>query len=77
MPNYAYKCRQCEKESLFFQKITDEPLRVCPNCGGELIRLLSGGGGVIYKGAGFYVNDYKKKETPAVAVEKDAAKPNP
>lgn len=77
MPNYAYTCRQCGKESLIFQKITDEPLRVCPDCGGELVRLLSGGAAVIYKGSGFYVNDYKKKDTQAAAGEKVAVNANP
>ncbi len=47
-----------------YQNMSEDPLRTCPACGGELVRLLSGGGGVIYKGEGFYVNDYKKKELP-------------
>ena len=74
MPTYVYRCKQCGKESKHFQSITDEPLRLCPDCGGELLRLLSGGGGVIYKGAGFYVNDYKKKDSPAHGAEKDKKK---
>ncbi|MDZ7821352.1 MAG: FmdB family zinc ribbon protein [Candidatus Marinimicrobia bacterium] len=72
MPNYQYRCKACGREFLRFQSISDEPLTVCPECGGELLRLLSGGGGVIYKGAGFYVNDYKKQaEKPAAKDKKE------
>jgi putative FmdB family regulatory protein len=61
MPNYEYQCRDCGKNLTRFQSINDKPLSECPHCGGRLVRLLTGGGGVIYKGEGFYVNDYKKK----------------
>lgn len=74
MPNYAYRCKKCGRESTHFQSITEEPLKVCPYCGGEMIRLLSGGAGVIYKGEGFYVNDYKKKDQQTTKnTEKSAA----
>lgn len=74
MPNYAYRCKKCGRESTHFQGITEEPLKICPYCGGEMIRLLSGGAAVIYKGEGFYVNDYKKKEQQtAKSAEKSAA----
>ncbi|MFO7840631.1 MAG: FmdB family zinc ribbon protein [Fidelibacterota bacterium] len=71
MPNYKYKCKICAGEFTFFQPINDQPLRTCPECGGELVRLLTGGGGVIYKGAGFYVNDYKKSPKKPVEKKKD------
>jgi len=64
MPTYAYKCKRCGREFKQYQHITDEALAECSVCGGELVRLLSGGGAVIYKGAGFYVNDYKKAVSP-------------
>lgn len=64
MPNYEYKCNDCEQHLTKFQNISEDPLTICPVCGGTLVRLLTGGGGVIYKGEGFYVNDYKKKESP-------------
>ncbi len=69
MPNYEYKCKQCGKHLMRYQNMTDKPLEICPDCSGELVRLLSGGGGVIYKGEGFYVNDYKKKESAKVSSE--------
>ncbi|MBW6458684.1 MAG: zinc ribbon domain-containing protein [FCB group bacterium] len=60
MPTYTYRCKQCGREFKQFQHMTDDVLTECSVCGGEVLRLLSGGVGVIYKGAGFYVNDYKK-----------------
>ena len=59
VPTYEYKCSQCEELFEFFQKMTDEPMKSCPVCGGELNRLISGGMGVIFKGSGFYTTDYK------------------
>ncbi|MEA2076625.1 MAG: FmdB family zinc ribbon protein [Candidatus Marinimicrobia bacterium] len=63
MPNYEYKCKTCGEHLSKYQNMSDEPLITCSICGGGLVRLLSGGGGVIFKGEGFYVNDYKKKES--------------
>lgn len=39
----------------------DEPLKTCPKCGGKIRRLINGGGGVIFKGSGFYATDKKKE----------------
>ena len=61
MPTYEYKCSQCEELFEFFQKMSDEPIKTCPVCNGELNRLISGGMGVIFKGSGFYTTDYKNK----------------
>ncbi|KPK99080.1 MAG: FmdB family transcriptional regulator [candidate division Zixibacteria bacterium SM23_73_2] len=67
MPTYEYLCQSCGFKFDAFQRMTDEPLEKCPQCKGELKRLISGGGGLIFKGAGFYATDYrsesyKKKE---------------
>jgi putative FmdB family regulatory protein len=59
MPTYEYKCLSCGNLFEYFQKITDEPIVKCENCGGELKRLISGGAGPIFKGTGFYQTDYK------------------
>jgi putative FmdB family regulatory protein len=59
MPTYEYKCNKCEEVFEVFQRITENPLRVCSVCGGELKRLISGGAGIIFKGSGFYITDYK------------------
>lgn len=65
MPTYDYKCKSCGHKFEHFQKITASVLRKCPNCGlHKLKRLIGPGSGIIFKGPGFYCNDYgnKKKE---------------
>ncbi len=69
MPTYEYKCLSCGHRFEAFQKMTDEPIKVCPECGGEVKKLIGTGAGLIFKGSGFYITDYKnnssspKKET--------------
>ncbi len=58
MPTYEYQCNSCEIEFERFQRISDDPLTVCPECGGEVRRLISTGGGLVFKGPGFYATDY-------------------
>ena len=60
MPTYEYECTKCNYRFEEFQGITEAPLKVCPKCKGKLRRLITGGAGVIFKGSGFYVTDYKK-----------------
>lgn len=60
MPTYDYKCTECQHTFEHFQNINAEPLKVCPNCGGILKRLIGAGSGPIFKGTGFYQTDYKK-----------------
>lgn len=61
MPTYDYKCKTCDKVFEYFQAMKEEPLKECL-CGekGEVTRMISGGTGIIFKGSGFYVTDYKK-----------------
>jgi putative FmdB family regulatory protein len=59
MPTYEYKCRDCGEKFDEFQKITDPPLAKCIHCGGPVDRLISGGSGVMFKGSGFYITDYR------------------
>lgn len=62
MPTYDYACQGCAHEFEHFQSIKDEPLVKCPKCGKKkLKRLLGAGAGLIFKGTGFYITDYKKK----------------
>lgn len=58
MPTYGYRCTKCNHTFEIFQNINDEPLKVCNKCGGELKKLLYPVG-IIFKGPGFHVNDYK------------------
>lgn len=60
MPTYAYVCGQCSHEFDAFQSITAKPMRKCPACGkSALKRLIGSGGGIIFKGSGFYCTDYR------------------
>jgi len=60
MPTYEY---ECESGHVFeeFQSIVAAPLNVCPICSSPARRRISGGTGLIFKGSGFYVNDYARK----------------
>ena len=70
MPNYDYKCTECNHLFDVFQKMTDEPLAVCPKCGGKLKRLIGAGSGPIFKGTGFYQTDYKNNGKNSVTSSK-------
>ena len=61
MPTYEYCCTRCRLEFEEFQSIAAEPISVCPKCGAAGVqRKISGGSGLIFKGSGFYITDYKK-----------------
>jgi len=74
MPTYEYACESCGHEFEQFQSITAKPLRKCPVCGARTLRRLIGrGGGVIFKGSGFYQTDYRSESyKKAAAAEKSA-----
>jgi putative FmdB family regulatory protein len=59
MPTYEYRCRSCGEEFEKFQRMSDEPVAECPACGTAAERRLSGGAGLIFKGSGFYITDYR------------------
>ena len=79
MPTYDYKCSSCKYVFEVFQSMSDDPLKICPECGKEVKRQVGGGLGIIFKGSGFYVTDNKKKSSassassPAPASEAAAA----
>jgi putative FmdB family regulatory protein len=61
MPTYDYRCDGCGHEMAMFQRITEDPLTGCPECGEErLRRLIGAGAGIIFRGSGFYETDYKR-----------------
>ena len=62
LPIYEYQCRNCGKAFEVFQKITDEPLQTCKYCSGQLRKLISISSFQL-KGTGWYITDYKNKET--------------
>jgi putative FmdB family regulatory protein len=61
MPTYVYK-REDGTTFEIQQSIKDDALEKCPETGQPVKRVITGGGGVVYKGDGFYVTDYKRKE---------------
>ena len=63
MPTYEYLCRVCGKDLEAVQAFTDDPLTVCPSCGGELRKVFSSVG-ISFKGSGFYKNDSRPAKTP-------------
>ncbi|MFA5853001.1 MAG: FmdB family zinc ribbon protein [Spirochaetales bacterium] len=81
MPTYEYECRACHHTFEKFQSMSDEPVKVCPECGGAVRRMIGGGTGVIFKGSGFYITDSKKSssastKSPAPASSCAACSPN-
>lgn len=65
MPTYDYRCENCEHVFEERQNITDDPLQICPKCQEDALRRLIGrGGGIIFRGSGFYCTDYKNVEPP-------------
>jgi putative FmdB family regulatory protein len=62
MPTYDYVCAKCGHEMEAFQSMKDVPLTLCPACKRRALkRQVGGGAGLIFKGTGFYITDYKKK----------------
>ena len=61
MPTYDYKCLACDVRFERFQGITAPALTECPDCGGEVKRLIGAGAGLIFKGSGFYITDYRSE----------------
>ena len=61
MPTYDYQCPEGHRFEVF-QKMSDDPVSECPECGAEAKRLISGGAGFLFKGEGFYITDYRSDE---------------
>jgi putative FmdB family regulatory protein len=65
MPTYEYQCKKCGHRFSEFQRIVDPPIRDCPKCTKRdcVEQIISGGSGLIFKGSGFYITDYKRKSS--------------
>ncbi len=60
MPTYDYQCDACQHEFELFQRISEDPIRKCPECKKNKLRRLFGtGAAVVFKGSGFYETDYR------------------
>src|SRR3954463_16758272 len=62
MPTYEYQCDACGERFEKFQSITAPAIKKCPKCGKNKVRrLISAGAGILFKGSGFYITDYRDK----------------
>ncbi|HWD94644.1 MAG TPA: FmdB family zinc ribbon protein [Verrucomicrobiae bacterium] len=84
MPTYEYVCSKCGHEFEIFQSMKDQPLSVCPEklCArkkwghGKVTKKIGAGAGLIFKGSGFYITDYRS-DTYKEAAKKDSAASKP
>ena len=72
MPLYEYQCRSCGDRVEALQRMSDDPLKECKECGGELRRLMSAPA-VQFKGSGWYVTDYAGKKDGAKSAAKGSS----
>ena len=80
MPTYDYICSECGERFEHFQTMTSSVLTQKPNCEQEkctVKRIVSGGTGLIFKGSGFYLTDYKNKDKTAQPKDKKDKKEKP
>lgn len=61
MPTYEYRCPVCQHDFEKFQRMSDDPVAECPECGAAAERRLSAGAGFLFKGSGFYITDYRSE----------------
>jgi putative FmdB family regulatory protein len=72
MPTYEYECLACRQRFERKQSFSEEPVKVCPACGGEVRRVLHAPG-IVFKGSGWYVTDSRKSTEPSEGGKSDAA----
>jgi putative FmdB family regulatory protein len=78
MPTYEFRCPKGHDFEKFYRSIGSAPAEVaCPVCGSIAERQLSAGGGLVFKGSGFYITDYgkdgKKSQTPPAKASESAS----
>jgi putative FmdB family regulatory protein len=61
MPTYVYRCKKCKHRFELFHSITDDSAKRCPRCKSKAERVPAGGTGLLFKGSGFYITDYRSK----------------
>jgi putative FmdB family regulatory protein len=85
MPTYVYICEKCGHQFERFQSISAAPLTVCSKeaCPqkrwgkGKVKRAITGGAGLIFKGSGFYITDYRSDKYKEAAKKESAPAPAP
>ena len=76
MPTYDYICtsKECNSEFELFLSIKSKPMQKCPTCGCKAKRQIGAGGGIIFRGSGFYITDYRSKEySEKASAEKESS----
>jgi putative FmdB family regulatory protein len=78
MPTYEFRCPEGHEFEKFYRSIAAAPRETaCPTCGKIAERLMSAGGGLVFKGSGFYITDYgkdgKKPQTSPAAAKGDSS----
>jgi putative FmdB family regulatory protein len=62
MPLYEYRCEACGHQFEVIQKFSDAPVSVCPNCGAGPVAKLLSSPAIQFKGSGWYITDYARKD---------------
>ena len=76
MPTYCYACDACGHSFEEFQAITSKPVKTCPKCRRRSVkRVIHGGAGLIFKGSGFYITDYRSKSYQDAAKKESGGTP--
>jgi putative FmdB family regulatory protein len=70
MPTYEFKCPKGHEFEKYYPTITSTRRLKCPQCGKMAARLISGGAGLVFKGSGFYITDYKRAGEKVEKAEK-------
>ena len=73
MPTYSYACTECDNKFDIVQSFSDDSLTECPRCGGRLRKLFNSVG-IVFKGSGFYLTDYKDRPKEAGASSSSTSK---
>ena len=76
MPTYVYACDTCQVQFEQFQSFHDEPLRTCPSCQSAVRRVIQPAG-VVFKGSGWHINDYRSNKSSEVSSSASAATSTP
>ena len=77
MPTYEYRCKSCGHEFEEFQTMSSDLLIMCPKCAKPTLkRLMSAGAGLVFKGSGFYLTDYKKSSSSSSTSSTSDSKPD-
>jgi len=74
MPTYDYRCRKCGHVFEVVHGMSDDKPRRCPRCKGRAVRVPSGGAGLLFKGSGFYITDYRSSSYKEKAKSEKPAK---